>query len=69
MLVARGGRGGRGNKAFKTPKMKAPKLAEKGGLGVQRWLNLELKLVADVGVIGMPNAGKSTMLSRVTAAR
>ena len=42
MLVARGGRGGRGNKAFKTPKMKAPKLAEKGGMGVQRWLNLEV---------------------------
>ncbi|GMH90680.1 hypothetical protein TrVE_jg5969 [Triparma verrucosa] len=69
MLVARGGRGGRGNKAFKSPKNKAPCIAERGGMGAQRWLNLELKLVGDVGVIGMPNAGKSTLLSRSTNAK
>ena len=49
MLVARGGRGGRGNEAFKTNRNTAPKLSEKGEVGAQRWVNLELKLVADVG--------------------
>ncbi|MEZ4581912.1 MAG: GTPase ObgE [Caldilineaceae bacterium] len=68
-LVARGGRGGRGNNAFKSARNKAPRLAEKGEPGQERWLELELRLVADVGIIGVPNAGKSTLLSVVSAAK
>lgn len=69
LLVAKGGRGGRGNEHFKTPRMVAPAFAERGALGAERWLNIELKLVADVGFIGVPNAGKSTLLAACSNAK
>jgi GTP-binding protein len=69
ILVARGGRGGRGNRAFRSATMQAPRIAENGEPGEELWIKLELKLLADVGIIGVPNAGKSTLLSRVSAAR
>jgi GTP-binding protein len=69
LLVARGGRGGRGNKAFMTERKTAPKLAERGEPGAMRWLSVELRLVADVGFLGKPNAGKSTLLAAASAAR
>ena len=61
-----GARGGRGNASFKTGRNNAPALAEHGEAGAELWLDLELKLVADVGIIGVPNAGKSTLLSVVS---
>lgn len=69
VVVAKGGKGGRGNPHFVSSTHRAPTLAENGDLGEERWIILELKLLADVGLVGFPNVGKSTLISRVSAAK
>jgi len=69
IVICKGGRAGRGNARFATSRNQAPRMAERGEPGMERWLRLELRLIADMGIIGIPNAGKSTLLAAVTNAR
>jgi GTP-binding protein len=69
IVVARGGRGGRGNARFATPTNRAPRYAEQGEKGEEREIELELKMLAEVGLVGPPNVGKSTLISKISAAR
>ncbi len=69
VIIAKGGRGGRGNAKFATSKSRAPQFSEPGEAAVERELELELKLIADIGLLGMPNAGKSSFISRISSAK
>jgi GTP-binding protein len=69
LLVARGGRGGRGNRSFLSNSNRAPRESEPGGSGEERWIAVDLKVLADVGLLGLPNAGKSTLLAHISSAR
>jgi GTP-binding protein len=69
LLVARGGRGGRGNRAFLSQHNRAPRQSDPGEPGQERWIQVDLKVLADVGLLGFPNAGKSTLLASLSAAR
>ncbi len=69
VMVAKGGRGGRGNSRFATSQKRAPQFCEPGESGIERELELELKLIADIGLLGMPNAGKSTLISVISSAK
>jgi GTPase len=69
LVIAHGGRGGRGNRSFLSNRNRAPRESEPGQPGEERWLRLDLRLIADLGFLGLPNAGKSTLLARLSAAR
>jgi GTP-binding protein len=69
LLAVKGGRGGKGNVRFASNRLRAPSFAEQGEVGEESWLGLELKLIADVALVGFPNAGKSTLISRISAAK